>query len=143
VAAIAGWGRSARTHTHHHVLDILSRQRALNFTPGAEYSYSNSGYNLLAIIVDRVSGIPATSGYRAFLARYPEQQLDVALLCNVSSANPGALGRQVAGVFLGDAARPLTAARTASGTAGGATGTEAGRASLTAAQLTAYADRVR
>ena len=39
------------------MLDILSRQRALNFTPGTQYSYSNSGYNLSAIIVARVSGM--------------------------------------------------------------------------------------
>ena len=56
VAGIAGWPRGRRAHTHAHVVDILSRQRALNFPPGAEYSYSNSGYNLLAVIVDRVSG---------------------------------------------------------------------------------------
>jgi CubicO group peptidase (beta-lactamase class C family) len=65
VAAIGGWGRDARTHTHEHVIDILSRQRALNFTPGAEYSYSNSGYNLLAVIVDRVSGMPFAEFSRA------------------------------------------------------------------------------
>jgi CubicO group peptidase (beta-lactamase class C family) len=224
VAAIAGWGRSSRTHTHDHVVDILSRQRGINFTPGSEYSYSNSGYNLMAVIVDRVSGMSfadfsrrhifeplgmkdthwrddytrivkgrssaysmrsggwaidrpieqvhgnggllttvadlmtwsqalaagriggaefvrtmhtrqvlnsgerityaagivideyngvpevshtgSTSGYRAFLARYPDQQLDVALLCNASNVNPGGIGRQVAQVFLGDAARP-------------------------------------
>ncbi|MGH7462429.1 MAG: serine hydrolase domain-containing protein, partial [Longimicrobiales bacterium] len=45
-------------HTHAHMLDIVSRQRALNFPPGAEYSYSNTGYNLLVVIVDRVSGMP-------------------------------------------------------------------------------------
>ncbi len=38
------------------VLDIASRQRSLNFTPGAEYVYSNTGYTLLALIVRRVSG---------------------------------------------------------------------------------------
>ena len=38
------------------VLDIASRQRALNFTPGAEYVYSNTGYTLAALIVRRVSG---------------------------------------------------------------------------------------
>jgi CubicO group peptidase (beta-lactamase class C family) len=219
VAAIAGWGRSVRTHTHAHVLDILSRQRALNFPPGDQYSYSNSGYNVLAVVVDRVSGMPfaefekkfifeplgmthtqwrddwtrivkgraiayaargsdfaidnpienvhgnggllttvgdlliwnenlnagarlggqayvnemhrqgvlnggqqiayasgiqvgtfagtksvshtgSTSGFRAFLARYPEQQVSVALLCNVGAVNPGAVGQQVASVFL-------------------------------------------
>ncbi len=57
VAEISGWGRQSRTHTHAHVLDIVSRQSALNFPPGHEYSYCNTGYNLLAIIVGRVSGM--------------------------------------------------------------------------------------
>lgn len=38
------------------VLDIASRQQGLNFTPGAEYVYSNTGYTLAAVIVKRVSG---------------------------------------------------------------------------------------
>ena len=38
------------------VLDIVSRQKALNFTPGAEYLYSNTGYTLAGTIVRRVSG---------------------------------------------------------------------------------------
>ena len=53
---IAGWPRGTRVYTHAHVLDILQRQRALNFPPGTQWSYSNSGYNLSAIIVSRVSG---------------------------------------------------------------------------------------
>jgi CubicO group peptidase (beta-lactamase class C family) len=56
VAAIAGWPRTSRVYTHAHVLDIISRQKAVNFTPGAQYSYSNSGYNLAVMIVARVSG---------------------------------------------------------------------------------------
>lgn len=234
VAAIAGWGRSVRTHTHAHVLDILSRQRALNFPPGEQYSYSNSGYNLLAVVVDRVSGMPfaefskkfifeplgmtntqwrddwtrivkgraiayaargngfaidnpienvfgnggllttvgdlllwnenlntgaklggkfyvdemhhqgvltsgqqiayasgiqvgtfagtksvshtgSTSGFRAFLARYPEQQVSVALLCNIGAVNPGAVGQQVARIFLA----PAASGRTSSPVIGG------------------------
>lgn len=68
VAGISGWGREERSHGHDDVLDILSRQSALNFTPGHEYSYSNSGYNLLAIIVGRVSGMtfPEFSRQRIF-----------------------------------------------------------------------------
>jgi CubicO group peptidase (beta-lactamase class C family) len=222
VAAIGGLGREVRTHTHDHVLDILSRQRQLNFAPGAEYSYSNSGYNLLAVIVDRVSGMPftefsrtrifeplglddtqwrddytrivknrssayglrdgtwvidrpienvygngglltttadllewndaltsgtlggtpfvemmhergilnsgrqidyasglsittfdgvpeishtgATSGYRAFLARYPAQRLGVAVLCNAGNVNPAQVGHGIARILLGDRA---------------------------------------
>lgn len=220
VAAIEGWGRSDRTHDHRHVLEILARQSALNYVPGEAYSYTNSGYNLLAILVERVTGesfasfsrkrifeplgltstqwrddyrrvvpgrssayairggevvidrpiedvhgnggllttvedllrwdealrtgalggprfveemhrpgvlndgrtidyasglqvgsyrgVPrvshtgSTSGYRAFLARFPEQGLVLALLCNVGSVNPGAVGNQVADLFLGD-----------------------------------------
>jgi len=255
VAAIGGWGRGARTHTHDHVLDILSRQRALNFTPGQEYSYSNSGYNLLAVIVDRVSGMSfaefskrhifdplgmrdtqwrddytrivpgrssayaargngfvidrpiehvhgnggllttvadlltwnralasgaiggarfveemrrqgvlndgstieyasglfvtryqelpeishtgSTAGYRAFLAHYPEQDLDVALLCNVGNANPGTLGHQVADVFL-PARADLVAARSAGAGAAATAGARQARPAPDASQLRAF-----
>lgn len=58
VEAIAGWPRTTRVNTHAHVLDVLARQRSVNFTPGTRYSYSNSGFNLSAIIVARVSGMP-------------------------------------------------------------------------------------
>jgi CubicO group peptidase (beta-lactamase class C family) len=57
LAAIAGWPRTTRVHTHAHVLDILSRQGSLNFAPGTRWSYSNSGYNLAAILVSRLSGM--------------------------------------------------------------------------------------
>ena len=218
VAAIGGWPRTTRAYTNTHVLEIVSRQRALNYTPGAEYSYSNTGFNLSAILVSRVSGKPfaeftreaiftplgmsstqwrddfqrivrnraiaytqnggsirmempfenahgnggllttagdllrwnqnfsqfkvggrsmidaehqqgrlndgrtiayaaglmvltwkglhevshsgATAGYRAWLGRYPEQGLSVAVLCNVSTANATELGHQVAEVYL-------------------------------------------
>lgn len=42
--------------THQTILDLAYRQRALNFEPGSEYLYSNTGYSLLAEIVKRVSG---------------------------------------------------------------------------------------
>jgi N-acyl-D-amino-acid deacylase len=223
VASISGWGRGQRTHDHDWVLDIVSRQSALNFLPGHEYSYSNTGYNLLAIVVSRVSGMPfaqfsherifeplglrntqwrddyrrivpgrsaayaaleggrswqidrpiedvhgnggilttvgdlgvwnealedgrlggadfvrlmheqgvlndgsrivyangvrvedfmgvpsvnhtgSTAGYRAFLGRYPDQQLSVAMLCNASNVSTGGTGSAVARVYLGSA----------------------------------------
>ena len=53
--SLAGW-RADDVITEDDVLKIVARQRALNFAPGSEYLYSNSGFTLLAIIVKRVSG---------------------------------------------------------------------------------------
>lgn len=218
VAAISGWPRGTRIHTHAHMLDIAARQKALNYEPGAEFSYTNTGYNLLVVIVERITGgtfaeftrqqifeplgmkstgwrddftrvvkgraiayvkaedgfhsempfenvhgnggllttvgdlllwnenfvhgkvggpallealqrrgrlndrreieyagglfmttyegLPevshggATAGYRAFLARYPEQRLSVAVLCNLGDIDPGALAHLTADLFL-------------------------------------------
>lgn len=219
VAGIGGWPRGTVARNHDDVLEIVHRQHALNYAPGAEYSYTNTGYNLAAILVGRVTGksfaeftreaifqplgmsstswrddfrriVPrraiayspegtsfalnmpfenvygnggmlttvgdllrwnanftdasvggralvdsqlrrgvlndgrtidyaaglvvsswrgvreishsgATAGYGGWLARYPDQGLSVAILCNVSSANPTQLGRDVAALYLG------------------------------------------
>lgn len=37
-------------------LALLRRQRALNFEPGANYEYSNGGYTLAAVVVEKASG---------------------------------------------------------------------------------------
>ena len=57
IAGIEGWNRTTRIHTHKHMLDIASRQRSLNYEPGQYYSYTNTGYNLQAVLVERVSGM--------------------------------------------------------------------------------------
>ena len=221
VAAIGGWPRGTVARNHDDVLEIVKRQKVLNYAPGAEYSYTNTGYNLAAILVSRVAGtsfaeftreaifsplgmsssswrddfrriVPnravaysptgtsfalnmpfenvhgnggmlttvgdllrwntnfidakvggrtlvdsqlrrgvlndgrsidyagglivstwrgvrefshsgATAGYGGWLARYPDQGLSVAILCNVSNANPTQLGRDVAALYLGTA----------------------------------------
>ena len=40
------------------VYDILIQQDNLDFEPGSRYSYSNGGYVLLSMIVEKVSGQP-------------------------------------------------------------------------------------
>jgi CubicO group peptidase (beta-lactamase class C family) len=56
VAQLAGWPRTTRAYTNEEALSIAFRQRALNYTPGTEYSYTNTGYILAAEVVRRVSG---------------------------------------------------------------------------------------
>ena len=56
VMALAGWPRTHRVYTLAETLQISTRQRSLNSAPGEAYSYTNSGYNLAAWIVQRVSG---------------------------------------------------------------------------------------
>lgn len=244
---LAGWRYSRDLITDDDVLEVLSRQKDLNFTPGERHLYSNSGYTLMAIIVKRVSGkslreftterifkplgmvnthfrdnfseivknqaygyapdgssfrlsvtnfdtagatsllttvddmakwyanfdkktvggdalisglltrgvlnsgkpidyafgishspyrgLPSVShggsdaGYRAYFARFPEQRFGVSVLCNISTANPGALSGRVAEVFLADKLKPQTTTEAA----------EAPEVPLTPEQLAKYA----
>ena len=81
------------------VRDSLERVGRLN--DGTELTYG------LGIGVSRWRGVRAvshtgaTGGYRAALARYPEQQVAVALLCNLGSINPGLIANRVAALALG------------------------------------------
>ena len=56
IGELAGWPRTTRVYTQELALEIICRQKSLNFPPGSEYSYSNSNYSLLVSIVERVSG---------------------------------------------------------------------------------------
>lgn len=48
----------------------------------------------------------ADAGYRAYLGRFPDHGLGVAVLCNAAPVNPAALARGVADVLLGDRLAP-------------------------------------
>ena len=52
---LAGW-RQEDLITEDDVLWVVSRQKGVNFKPGDEYLYSNTGYTLLGTIVKRVTG---------------------------------------------------------------------------------------
>ncbi|MBL8514761.1 MAG: serine hydrolase [Betaproteobacteria bacterium] len=56
LVAVEGWPRGERNYTNAHTVALLAQQRSLNFAPGTNWSYSNSGYILAAEIVARVSG---------------------------------------------------------------------------------------
>lgn len=52
---LAGW-RADDVKTTGDILGLVSRQRTLNFVPGTEHVYCNTGYTLLALLVERAAG---------------------------------------------------------------------------------------
>jgi CubicO group peptidase (beta-lactamase class C family) len=54
---IAGW-RLDDVIRMDHIIKMMARQRELNFHPGAEFLYCNTGFTFLAEIVGRVTGTP-------------------------------------------------------------------------------------
>jgi CubicO group peptidase (beta-lactamase class C family) len=98
-------------------------QTVARLTSGTSITYA------LGLRVDAYRGRRTVShggswgGYRAELLRFPEQRFSVATLCNVGTADPGALSRRVADIYLADvleppavAARPHRTARHAART---------------------------
>lgn len=53
---LSSW-REEDVITQQDVLHMIWRQRELNFTPGDQFMYSNTGYTLLGLIVERVAGM--------------------------------------------------------------------------------------
>ncbi|UCH57693.1 MAG: beta-lactamase family protein [Candidatus Bathyarchaeota archaeon] len=60
----AGW-RMDDVITTGDVMELVREQRELNFEPGSEFLYCNTGYTLMAVIVERVSG----KSFREFCAK--------------------------------------------------------------------------
>jgi len=52
---LAGW-RFDDVITKEHILKLVSHQKELNFEPGEQFNYCNTGFTLLAEVVARVSG---------------------------------------------------------------------------------------
>ncbi|MHB8503204.1 MAG: serine hydrolase domain-containing protein [Candidatus Acidiferrales bacterium] len=45
-------------HPTPELLDLVSRQKALNYPPGAEFLYSNTNYFLMSVVIHRATGKP-------------------------------------------------------------------------------------
>src|SRR5574339_334449 len=67
IVAMAGWPRSTKTYDNEDALYVISNQKTLNHKPGDEFLYSNSNYNLLAIIVQRVGGMSLADFTRKYI----------------------------------------------------------------------------
>lgn len=55
LVTLAGW-RMDDVITTEQVLKLVSQQKNLNFPPGQQFSYSNTGFTLLAEVIARVTG---------------------------------------------------------------------------------------
>lgn len=62
---LAGWRYSLDLITDDDVMELVTRQKDLNFPPGEKHVYCNTGYTLLAQVVKRVSG----QSFREFTSR--------------------------------------------------------------------------
>ncbi len=89
------------------LLDELHRTGTLNDDSALTYA---SG-----LIVSQFRGLKSVShggswaGYRAELVRFPDEKFSVATLCNIADANPSALARSVASIYLADKMQPASA----------------------------------
>jgi CubicO group peptidase (beta-lactamase class C family) len=54
---LAGWRYSLDLITDTDVMSLITRQKDLNFPPGSEYLYSNTGFTLSGLIVKKASGL--------------------------------------------------------------------------------------
>ena len=92
------------------VLDLVKKQQGTYFTPGTEYRYSNTGYALLALIIEKVSG----KRYANFLAenifKPASMKNTIAYEKGISVVAHRAMGyKETAGVFA-DSDQSLTSA---------------------------------
>jgi len=56
VATFSGTPEGTYVLDNHDLLRMASRQRALNFDPGTAYSYTNTGFNIATILIERALG---------------------------------------------------------------------------------------
>ena len=53
--SLAGW-RGDDSRTNEDLMRFMRDQKGLNFIPGDEYMYSNTGYILMAVLIERITG---------------------------------------------------------------------------------------
>ncbi|MGO9063124.1 MAG: serine hydrolase [Myxococcaceae bacterium] len=75
-------------------------QRQATLDTGRSIAYSRGLFVEPYHGVREIAHGGATAGYRAWLGRYPEHYLSIALLCNAGNVNAAALAHKVADIFL-------------------------------------------
>src|ERR1035437_395189 len=91
IAEMTGWPRTTKSYSNADALYIICQQNKLNNLPGDEVIYSNSNYNLLAIIIERASGMSLAD----YIAKYPQLKLSIAFLSNTSQFGSSAAVKEL------------------------------------------------
>lgn len=60
IAEYRGMPEGRLVYTNRDLLEMASMQRALNFEPGTHYSYTNTGFNISTILIERALGTGET-----------------------------------------------------------------------------------
>lgn len=128
VLALANWEQTGDGAVNTTVEDMVKWDR--NFVTGTVGGQAaleelqtpgvlNDGTSItyaLGIGVDRYRGVRRVShggawaGFRAHFVRFPDQRVSIVSLCNLATANPGALTQRVADVLLADRLGPVAGA---------------------------------
>jgi CubicO group peptidase (beta-lactamase class C family) len=56
IADFAGFPEGTHVYNNRDLLEMAAKQRGLNFDPGTDYSYTNIGYNIATILIERALG---------------------------------------------------------------------------------------
>ena len=87
---------------------VAEQQKPGTFNDGRTHGYA------LGLFVGTYKGLRevyhggATAGYRAFLTRFPDQRVSVAVLCNTTTARAAQYAYAVADVYLADRLKPAS-----------------------------------
>jgi CubicO group peptidase (beta-lactamase class C family) len=94
------WDRNFETGAVGGAAGLAEMHKVGVLTGGKPITYA------LGLVVDKFRGVRqvahggAWAGFRAHLARFPEEKLSLISLCNIANSNPGQLNQRVAGVLL-------------------------------------------
>jgi len=77
------------------VVEILSETDSANFAPGSAYSYSNSGYAILAVLVEKLSGMSFPDFLHENIFAPLDMSATVAFVDGVTTVTDRALGYKV------------------------------------------------
>ena len=94
------WNEALTSRKLGAITDSLERQMRLN--SGREIQYAHGLMQLRHRGLREVSHSGSTGGYSTYLARFPERQLSIAVLCNSSQSAPGNYVRQLANAIITD-----------------------------------------